>query len=224
MYEVNKSGSLDALIGRYPALATVRAELEKAFYAIYNCYRNGGKLLICGNGGSAADSEHIVGELMKSFKMKRDIDGAVAEKLRAMGEDGAALVEKLEGALPAIALCGHTALSTAFGNDKDGFMTFAQQVYGYGRAGDVLLCLTTSGNSKNCVYASEVACAKGMTVIAITGEGGGKMTALSDVCVALPERETYLVQELTLPVYHWLCAELEMAFFGGAEPALPISG
>ena len=215
MYEVNRSGSLDALIGRYPALCAVRGELEQAFYAVYNCYRNGGKLLICGNGGSAADSEHIVGELMKSFKMKRSIDATVAEKLKGMGEDGAALIDKLEGALPAIALCGHTALSTAFGNDKDGFMTFAQQVYGYGRAGDVVICLTTSGNSKNCVYAAEVARAKGMGVIAITGEVGGKMTALSDICIKLPERETYLVQELTLPVYHWLCAELESAFFGG---------
>ena len=215
MYEVNRSGSLDALIGRYPALCAVRGELEQAFYAVYNCYRSGGKLLICGNGGSAADSEHIVGELMKSFKMKRSIDATVAEKLKEMGEDGAALIDKLEGALPAIALCGHTALSTAFGNDKDGFMTFAQQVYGYGRAGDTLICLTTSGNSKNCVYAAEVARAKGMGVIAITGEGGGKMTALSDICIKLPERETYLVQELTLPVYHWLCAELEMSFWGG---------
>ena len=214
MYEVNKSGSLDALIGRYPALCAVRGELEQAFYAVYNCYRSGGKLLICGNGGSAADSEHIVGELMKSFKMKRSIDATVAEKLKEMGEDGAALIDKLEGALPAIALCGHTALSTAFGNDKDGFMTFAQQVYGYGRAGDTLICLTTSGNSKNCVYAAEVARAKGMGVIAITGECGGKMTALSDICIKLPERETYLVQELTLPVYHWLCAELETAFWG----------
>ena len=215
MYEVNRSGSLDALIGRYPALCAVRGALEQAFYAVYNCYRSGGKLLICGNGGSAADSEHIVGELMKSFKMKRSIDATVAEKLKEMGEDGAALIDKLEGALPAIALCGHTALSTAFGNDKDGFMTFAQQVYGYGRAGDALICLTTSGNSKNCVYAAEVARAKGMGVIAITGEGGGKMTALSDICIKLPERETYLVQELTLPVYHWLCAELETAFWGG---------
>ena len=215
MYEVNRSGSLDALIGRYPALCAVKGELEQAFYAVYNCYRSGGKLLICGNGGSAADSEHIVGELMKSFKMKRSIDATVAEKLKEMGEDGAALIDKLEGALPAIALCGHTALSTAFGNDKDGFMTFAQQVYGYGRAGDALICLTTSGNSKNCVYAAEVARAKGMGVIAITGEGGGKMTALSDICIKLPERETYLVQELTLPVYHWLCAELETAFWGG---------
>ncbi len=215
MYEVNKNGSLDELIARNPSLNSVRAELEKAFYNLYDCYRSGGKLLICGNGGSAADSEHIVGELMKSFKMKRKIDSTVSEKLREMGEDGVNLAEKLEGALPAIALSGHTALSTAFGNDKDGFMVFAQQVYGYGCAGDVLICLTTSGNSQNCVYAAEVARAKGMTVVAITGEGGGRMKSLSDVCVALPERETYLVQELTLPVYHWLCAELETAFFGG---------
>lgn len=214
MYEVNKNGSLGLLIERYPALGSVRAELEGVFYALYNCYASGGKLLICGNGGSAADSEHIVGELMKSFKMKRPIDAAVAERLKEMGEDGVNLAEKLEGTLPAIALCGHTALSTAFGNDKDGFMTFAQQVYGYGCAGDVLLCLTTSGNSMNCVYAAEVAKAKGMTVVAITGASGGRMKELSDICIALPERETYLVQELTLPVYHWLCAELETAFFG----------
>ena len=214
MYEVNKYGSLDGLIERYPALAAVREKLEKAFYALYNCYASGGKLLICGNGGSAADSEHIVGELMKSFKTKRPIDADVAVNLRKMGDDGVALAEKLEGALPAIALCGHTALSTAFGNDKDGFMVFAQQVYGYGCKGDVLVCLTTSGNSRNCVYAAEVARAKGMTVIAITGECGGKIREIADICIALPEKETYLVQELTLPVYHWLCAELETAFWG----------
>ena len=214
MYEVNKYGSLDGLIERYPALAAVREKLEKAFYALYNCYASGGKLLICGNGGSAADSEHIVGELMKSFKTKRPIDADVAVNLRKMGDDGVALAEKLEGALPAIALCGHTALSTAFGNDKDGFMVFAQQVYGYGCKGDVLVCLTTSGNSGNCVYAAEVARAKGMTVIAITGECGGKIREIADLCIALPEKETYLVQELTLPVYHWLCAELETAFWG----------
>lgn len=214
MYEVNKYGSLDMLIWRYPALGTVRSEIENTFSALYNCYRGGGKLLICGNGGSAADSEHIVGELMKSFKMKRPIDGDVAVNLRKMGTDGIALAEKLEGALPAIALCGHTALSTAFANDVDGFMVFAQQVYGYGCAGDALICLTTSGNSQNCVYAAEVARAKGMKVIAITGERGGKMREFADICIALPETETYLAQELTLPVYHWLCAELETAFWG----------
>ena len=214
MYKVNENGSLDGLIARYPALGAVRAELEGAFGALYGCYLNGGKLLICGNGGSAADSEHIVGELMKSFKMKRPIDGEIAVNLRKMGDCGIALAEKLEGALPAIALCGHTALSTAFGNDKDGFMIFAQQVYGYGNEGDALICLTTSGNSQNCVYAATVARAKGMKVIAVTGEGGGKMREIADICLTLPERETYLVQELTLPVYHWLCAELEAAFFG----------
>jgi len=214
MYIVNKNGALDALVERYPILAAVRAEMEKAFYVLYNCYRNGGKLLICGNGGSAADSEHIVGELMKSFKLPRSIDSDIAEKLMGMGEDGEELAGKLDGALPAIALCGHSSLSTAFANDKDGNMTFAQQVYGYGRAGDALIGLTTSGNSRNCVLAAKVARAKGMTVIAITGESGGKMREISDVCISLPERETYLVQELTLPIYHWLCAELEMAFFG----------
>jgi D-sedoheptulose 7-phosphate isomerase len=213
MYNVNKKQMLDDLIKRYPSLLCVRNELEKTFEAVYSSYMNGGKLLVCGNGGSAADSEHIVGELMKSFRLKRPIDTKVAQELALMGDDGEYIADKLEGALPAIALCSHTALSTAFGNDKDSDITFAQQVYGYGQPNDVLLCLTTSGNSRNCIYAAKVARAKGMSVVSITGEGGGKIKDFSDVCIEVPERETYLVQELTLPVYHWLCAELEEAFW-----------
>ena len=218
MYYVNDNGLLDGLLERYPLLSTLRRELEKTFDLIYHSYyENGGKLLICGNGGSAADSEHIVGELMKSFRIKRPIDQGLANKLRSMGDDGAALADGLEDALPAIALSTHTALSTAFGNDRDANMTFAQQVHGYGFPGDVLLVLTTSGNSKNCVYAATVAKATGIKVVAITGAGGGRMKELADICIAIPERETYLVQELTLPIYHWLCAELECAFWGVSD-------
>lgn len=201
--------SLEQLTARYTALDAVKDGILASFDILYRCFEGGGKLLCCGNGGSAADSEHIVGELMKSFKKKRPVSEALKNGLRKYGQEGDALAEKLEGALPAIALTGHTALSTAFGNDKDAYMVFAQQVNGYGKDGDVLLALTTSGNSKNCVYAAITAKCKGMKVISVTGENGGRMKELSDTCIRLPESETYLVQELTLPVYHWLCAELE---------------
>ncbi|MBR2460018.1 MAG: SIS domain-containing protein [Clostridia bacterium] len=209
-----KNSSLDRLITRYPRLGEVRGEIEDCFSVLLECFKVGGKLLCCGNGGSASDSEHIVGELMKSFKLKRPIDGKYAMRLREFGDEGAELAEKLEGTLTAIALVGHSALSTAFGNDKQADMCFAQQVNGYGAAGDVLLTLTTSGNSQNCVYAAMAAKARGMKVISVTGENGGRMLGLSDVCIRVPEKETYLVQELTLPVYHWLCAELESVFWG----------
>lgn len=212
MYDKSEAlNSLEQLTARYPALDAVKSEISASFDVLRHCYEGGGKLLCCGNGGSAADSEHIVGELMKSFKKKRPISLELQDELRRYGEEGAALCEKLEGALPAIALTGHSALSTAFANDKDAYMVFAQQVNGYGCPGDVLLALTTSGSSKNCVYAAITAKCKGMKVISVTGEHGGRMKELSDICIRLPETETYLVQELTLPVYHWLCAELERA-------------
>ena len=212
MKEINSTYNIDTLISRYPALSAVREELLGAFEILRSCYGNGGKLLCCGNGGSAADSEHIVGELMKSFKMKRPLRGERAEALRAFGAEGELLAESLEGAMTAIALTGHTALSSAFANDKNPTLVFAQQVEGYGRKGDVLLTLTTSGNSQNCVYAAITARSKGMRVISVTGKSGGAVERYSDVCLKLPETETYLVQELTLPVYHWLCAELEVCF------------
>ena len=217
MYYVNKNGSLDRLIEKYPSLSTVKVELAKAFELIYHSYLGSGKLLVCGNGGSSSDSEHIVGELMKSFKIKRPIDEELVNKLKLMGAEGETVSEMLEDALPAISLSSHTALSTAIANDTGSDMVFAQQVHGYGFPGDVLLALTTSGNSKNCVYAATVAKATGLKVIAITGASGGRMKELADICIAIPERETYLVQELTLPVYHWLCAELESVFWGANE-------
>lgn len=211
MYNKNEVlSSLDTLISRYPSLDAVKTDIFNVFDILYRSYSANGKLLCCGNGGSAADCEHIVGELMKSFKRPRPLKHELADALKQYGEEGNALCESLEGAYPAISLCGHNALSTAFGNDKDPFMTFAQQVVGYGSKGDVLLSLTTSGNSKNCVYAAITAKSKGMKVVSITGEKGGRMKEFSDICIRVPERETYLVQELTLPIYHWLCAELEI--------------
>lgn len=156
---------------------------------------------------------YIAGELMKSFKLKRPLSAELTATLEAMGEDGAYLATMLEGALPAVSLCGHTSLSTAYANDREPDAVFAQQVNALGEEGDMLIALTTSGNSRNCVLAATVARAKGMRVLTITGERGGKIKELSDVTIALPATETYMVQELTVPVYHYLCAETENHFF-----------
>ncbi len=204
---------MDNLLKRYPALESVKNEISAALEILKSTYTQGGKLLVCGNGGSAADCDHIVGELMKCFKIKRPIKPEFAKKLAEMGEDGQTLASLLEAGLPAISLCEHNSLSTAYANDRDPYAVFAQQLSVLGNEGDTLIALTTSGNSKNCVYAATVARAKGMNVISITGCGGGKISALADVAIKLPEKETYLVQELTLPIYHYLCAELEKHFF-----------
>ncbi len=200
---------LTHLIKRYPALAQIRGAIEQAYRLLEECYENGSKLLVCGNGGSAADSDHIVGELMKGFYKQRMLP---EEERKRFGEQG----EKLQGALPAIALTQHGALSTAFLNDVDPAMVFAQQVYGYGRGGDVFLGLSTSGNSANVVLAAKVAAAKGMKVITMTGRNGGKLKELSDVCMIVPAQVTADIQEYHLPVYHTLCAMLEEHFFPDA--------
>lgn len=205
---------MEKLIERYPELSAVSKDIENAVTLLADMYKRGGKLLCCGNGGSAADSEHIVGELMKCFKIKRPIKKELADSLAEYGKEGRELAETLEEALPAISLCGHSALSTAYGNDRNAYMVFAQQVNGFGSSGDTLLALTTSGNSANCIYAATVAKAKGMKVIGITGRSGGRLSQLADICIRIPETETYLVQELTLPVYHFICARLEAIFFG----------
>ena len=199
---------LERLMKRYPMLAGMREELELVFCIMKDSYEKGGKLLVCGNGGSAADSDHIVGELMKGFYKQRRLPAA--EKIR-FGEQG----EKLQGALPAIALSQHSALSTAFLNDVDPEMVFAQQVYGYGVEDDVFLGLSTSGNSVNVISAAKVAAAKGMKVIAMTGKDGGAMRELSDVCLVVPAQMTADIQEFHLPIYHALCAMLEDYFFPG---------
>lgn len=185
----------------------------EAYEILLACCRNDGKVLVCGNGGSAADAEHIVGELMKGFKLKRELSEGESE-LFSSQEDGMALAGKLQKGIPAISLNSHTALMTAIGNDTDYDMVFAQQVYGYGAPGDVLIAMTTSGNSKNIVNAAKTAKVKGMKVIGITGSKDSKLSACSDICIQMPSSETYRIQEYTLPVYHALCAMLEEKIFG----------
>lgn len=208
------NGHVIDLIERYPELANNKESIIDAFCLIKECYENQGKLLIAGNGGSAADSEHIVGELMKSFVMNRKVDCGFAEKLRCVDDElGIVLSEKLQSALPAIALDGHMALTTAYMNDSEPLLCFAQQVNGYGKKGDVFLGISTSGNSKNVLYAAVVARAKGMKVIGLTGEKESKLSSISDICIRVPQVETYKVQELHLPVYHCICLMLENYFF-----------
>lgn len=204
---------LEELIKTYPQLQGCRSDIENAFLVLKTCFENSGRVFTCGNGGSSSDSEHIVGELLKSFKKHRPIDKAFYEKLQAFGEDGAYLCEKLEGSLPAYSLNSQTGIITAFANDKSWDATFAQQLYGLGQQGDCLMTLSTSGNSKNCVYSVLVAKAKAIKTIAFTGVSGGKLSEISDVCIKVPETETYKVQELHLPVYHCLCAMLEEEMF-----------
>ena len=206
---------IEVLVNRYPVLNSVKDEIVEAYFLLVESYKNEGKLLIAGNGGSAADAEHIVGELMKGFKLPRKLNENFTDKLISENEElGTVLAESLQGALPAIALDGHPALSTAYMNDCDPLLCFAQQVNGYGKAGDVFLGISTSGNSKNILYAATTAHAKGMKVIGLTGAKDSKLTQMSDVCIKVPQTETYMIQELHLPVYHCLCLMLEDEFFG----------
>lgn len=200
---------IDTLLTRYNALLPLKNDLISAFETLKNTYEMGGKLLICGNGGSSADAEHIVGELMKGFCLRREIPEEFKEKL-----PNEALKVGLYGALPAVSLCSHTALMTALLNDGDPSLVFAQQVYALGNPTDTLLALSTSGNSENVLRAAEVAKALNVKIVAITGEKGGKLAELADVALRLPETETYKVQELTLPLYHTICLMLEEHFFG----------
>lgn len=205
---------LDTLISRYPALAPIRENIDQAYALLRDCYSRGGKLLICGNGGSCADAYHIVGELMKGFCKKRPVSESLRERLTAIAPaDGALLSEKLEQGLPAIALPAETGLNTAFANDKDPVMGFAQGVLGYGKPGDVLLGITTSGNSQNVLYALEVAQALEIRSIVLTGKDGGRAAAMADCAVIAPSCETYQIQEYHLPIYHALCLMLEERFF-----------
>ena len=206
---------IDLLVERYPSLESEKNSIISAYLLLEECYVNGGKLLVAGNGGSAADAEHIVGELMKGFKMPRKPRADFAEKLMAENQElGTVLAENLQGALPAIALDGHPALSTAYMNDCEPLLCFAQQVNGYGKVGDVFLGISTSGNSKNVLYAATTAHAKGMKVIGLTGAKSSKLEQMSDVCIKVPQTETYMIQEFHLPVYHCLCLMLEDKFFG----------
>lgn len=201
---------LQEMISRHPELKEVLWQISEAYEILRKSYESGGKLLTCGNGGSAADAEHIVGELMKGFHLKRPLGQRSKKQL---GE----VAWHLQEALPAIALTQNQVLSTAYANDVEPDMIFAQQVYGYGKDGDVLIALTTSGNSKNVLCAAEVAAKKRMKVIGFTGAGGGKLKELSDICICVPETETAFIQEAHIIVYHTLCSMLETYFFGETE-------
>ena len=205
---------LEELAARYPVLRPVQKSVLAAYEVLEACYARGGKLLIAGNGGSCADAEHIVGELMKGFLKPRRLREELQERLCAEDEEnGARLAAALQGGLPALALNGHPGLSTAFANDVDADMVYAQQVCGYGEEGDVFLGISTSGNAANIHYALVAAKAKGMKVIGLTGKDGGKLGRYADTAIIVPEQETYKIQELHLPIYHTLCLMLEEFFF-----------
>lgn len=209
-----KMAHVDSLVERYPQLEACREDIVNAYDLLEEAYAAGRKLLVAGNGGSASDSEHIVGELMKGFKLKRKIYSAQADRLRRIDEEmGKVLAENLQGSLPAISLVGEPSLTTAFMNDAIPVLVFAQQVNGLGRAGDVFLGISTSGNSQNVLYAAVAAKSKGLKVIGLTGGRENKLMGYADVCIRVPETETYKIQELHLPVYHCLCLMLEERFF-----------
>ena len=205
---------LALLLKRYPGLQACERELGAAFDLLVAAYQTGNKLLVCGNGGSAADSEHMVAELMKGFLKRRPISAEHAAQLeRAGGAAGTAIASRLQGTLAAVALPAQVSLITAIANDIDYDMIFAQQVFGLGRPGDVLLGISTSGKSKNVVNAVIVAKAFGLKSIALTGRAGGELAPLVDVAIKVPSDNVAEIQELHLPVYHWLSTELEETFF-----------
>lgn len=209
--------ALQRLFEKYCRLQECHASLESALATLITAFESGGKLLVCGNGGSAADSEHFVGELMKGFLLQRPLPDHERKLLTEIGGTrGTELASHLEGALPAIALTSHYALATAIANDCGrGDMAFAQQVYGLGKAGDVLLGLSTSGNAGNVINAFHVARLRGLSTILLTGCNGGALAAMADICIRVPADNVVEIQELHLPVYHALASALEEHFFGG---------
>ena len=216
MENENYHYGIKELVNRYPALESCRAQIQEAFNILEECYATGHKLLIAGNGGSCADSEHIVGELMKGFKKRRKINIELANKLASIDPvRGPELANKLQCSLPAIALTCHQGLNTAFINDVDnsGLLTCAEQINGYGNEGDVFLGISTSGNSENVIFAAITAKAKGIKVIGLTGASGGNIANIADVTIKAPSTETFMVQEYHLPIYHCLCLMLEERFF-----------
>lgn len=207
--------NINLLIDRYPNLKNIENQIIDAYFVLEETYKNGGKLLIAGNGGSAADSEHIVGELMKGFKNPRKLNEEQRKSLIDINKElGEILANNLQETLPAIALDGHIALTTAYMNDCEPLLCFAQQLNGYGKSGDAFLGISTSGNSKNIIYAAILAKAKGLKVIGLTGQKDSKLSEIADVCVKVPQVETYMIQELHLPIYHCLCLMLEDRFWG----------
>lgn len=205
---------IEDLLARYPQLAVNKESIKAAIEDIIVSYRAGGKLLVCGNGGSASDALHIVGELQKNFAINRRLSAECKAKLRQC-EHADYLIDHLEMGIPAISLVSETSLMTAFANDKAPDLTFAQEVFGQGKAGDVFLGISTSGNSANVIYATEVARVMGIKTVALTGKSGGKLKKYADILINVPEDETYKIQELHLPIYHAICMAVEAEFFEG---------
>ena len=207
--------ALTNMLSNHPMLAICKDDIISAFDMLITSFQNGGKVLVCGNGGSASDSEHIVGELMKGFMLTRKLPEDVCKKIKAAsGDNGDYICSHLQGALPAISLVSHTALISAFSNDIAADMVYAQQVYGYGKPGDCFIGLSTSGNAHNVIYAAQVAKAIGLGTIALTGQTGGGLKDICDVAICVPSISTPQIQEYLLPVYHTLCMMIEEAFFG----------
>lgn len=206
---------IELLFKRYPELERVKKDLINGYLIMEECYEKGGKLLVAGNGGSAADSEHIAGELMKRFKLPRPVSEEFANKLKKVDSiRGKNLAKNLECSLLTIPLVAHEALTTAYINDVDGLGVFAQQLFGFGKKGDVFLGISTSGNSENLMNAAIVARAMGIKIIGLTGENGGELAKIADVTIKAPSSETYMIQEFHLPIYHCICLMLEDKFFG----------
>lgn len=204
---------IDELVNRYPSLKSCKVEIENATRVFIEVYKKGGKLLICGNGGSASDAQHIVGELMKAFCKKRKISAEIEQNFKKNPLFDDELILNLEGSLPAISLNSETSLMTATMNDRVSELVYAQQVLGYAKDNDALLCISTSGNSKNIVNAASVAKAMNIKVVSLTGQKDSKLSSISDITIKAPEVETFKIQELHLPIYHAICLEIEEYFF-----------
>ncbi len=205
---------INELVSRYPSLISCKNDIKATINALIKCYENGGKLLICGNGGSCADADHISGELLKGFLLKRPLSSEQIASMKANNPQiDDEIISKLQNGLPAIPLHCFAALSTAFANDVDPSLIYAQTVLGLGTENDVIVCISTSGNANNVFAAANTAKALGITVIGLTGEKGGKLKDIADICIRVPENETFKIQELHLPVYHCICAAVEAHFF-----------
>lgn len=204
----------DELFQRYPALVSCQKEFDEAYSVILDCYRKDGKLMLAGNGGSAADSDHFTGEMTKSFKFSRRLDSGFEQKLESLyGDEGKKLAENLEGGLMCIPLTQFAAANTAFMNDVLPEAAFAQLVQTFGRENDVFIGISTSGNSRNIILALMAAKARGVRTVCLTGATGGKCREFADVCICAPETETFKIQEYHLPIYHALCSMVEADLF-----------
>ncbi|WP_295162652.1 SIS domain-containing protein [uncultured Brachyspira sp.] len=200
------------LINRFPKLEVVKKEIEKVINETINTYERGNKVLIAGNGGSACDSEHIAGELLKSFLKKRPINENIRKELLKI-EDGKYIADNLESPLRAVALTSHLGLSSAYLNDKEPYLVFAQQLLGFGDRGDIFFAISTSGNAKNIIYAAKLAKAMGIKIVSFTNQNGGKLAEMADIAVKAPAEETYITQEYHEAVYHEICIRVEEHFF-----------